>query len=68
MNKARLRYEMEKRGISIAKMCSTLGMSRSAFYRKRAGVSEFTQKEIQQMVNIMDLDTPVGIFFEEKVS
>lgn len=68
MNKALLEYEMKKRGATIADMCAMLGMSRSAFYRKCNGQSEFTQSEIQKIVDFLNLETPVGIFFTEKVS
>ena len=68
MNKARLEYEMKIRGVSIADMCEMLGISRSAFYRKCNGISEFTQGQIQSIVNFLDLDSPMGIFFDEKVS
>lgn len=68
MNKALLEYEMKKRGVSIGDMCAMLGISRSAFYRKCNGQSEFTQGEIQKIVDHLDLETPVGIFFAKKVS
>ena len=68
MDKARLEYEMKRRGVNIAEMCAKLGVSRSAFYRKCTGVSEFTQSEIQTIVDYLDLDSPVGIFFNPKVS
>lgn len=68
MDKARLVYEMSKKGVSIQSMCSRLNMSRSAFYRKCNGISEFTQGEIQSIVDILDLKSPMGIFFAEKVS
>lgn len=68
MNKAKLKYEMNIRGVTCAKMCSELGISRSAFYRKCNGKSEFTQGEIQKIVDYLNLETPVGIFFTEKVS
>lgn len=68
MDKARLMYEMSKRNVSIREMCEKLNMSRSAFYRKCNGTSEFTQGEIQKIVDILELDSPMGIFFAEKVS
>lgn len=68
MDKNKLMYEMAKRHITIQEMCRRLSMSRSAFYRKCNGISEFTQGEIQNMVDILELDSPVGIFFAEKVS
>lgn len=68
MNKALLEYEMKTRKVSIGEMCNILGMSRSAFYRKCTGVSEFTQSEIQVIVDVLGLESPMGIFFDHKVS
>lgn len=68
MDKALLEYEMKKRGVTIADMCEELNCSRSAFYRKCNGISEFTQSEIQKIVDYLGLDSPVGIFFTVKVS
>ena len=68
MDKVLLEYEMKKNGVSIADMCAKLGCSRSAFYRKCNGISEFTQSEIQTIVDYLGLDSPVGIFFTGKVS
>lgn len=68
MDKALLEYEMKKNGVSNAEMCQKLGMSRSAFYRKCNGISEFTQSEIQTIVDLLGLASPVGIFFKERVS
>ena len=68
MNKVRLEYEMNLRGVSRSKLCEILGISRSAFYRKCNGISEFTQGEIQKIVDFLNLETPMGIFFDVKVS
>lgn len=68
MNGARLEYEMKIRGVEISEMCKKLGISRSAFYRKRSGKSEFTQGEIQAILTVLKLESPMGIFFENKVS
>ena len=63
MNTALLEYKMKENGKSIANMCEMLGISRSAFYRKCNGKSEFTQSEIQKIVVYLKLDSPVEIFF-----
>lgn len=68
MDKFKLEYEMKSRGITIEKMCSDIHMSRSAFYRKCNGRTQFTQSEIQKIVDYLGLDSPMGIFFTEKVS
>lgn len=68
MDRYKLEYEMKKSNVSKSQMCEKLGISRSAFYRKCCGDSEFTLSEIQKIVSILSLDSPVDIFFAEKVS
>lgn len=68
MNKSKLDYELKMKGITIEHLCKKIGMSRSAYYRKRNGKSEFTLKEIENIIEELKLETPIGIFFEEKVS
>ena len=63
MNKALLEYKMSERGKSIVDMCDMLSISRSAFYRKCNGKSEFTMSEIKKIVDFLDLDSPMEIFF-----
>ena len=63
MDKALLQYEMSKNGVTIAELCKKLDMSRSAFYRKCNGESEFKQSEIQAIVDLLHLESPVAIFF-----
>lgn len=68
MNKNRLEYEMKDRGVSVDELCAAVEISRSAYYRKISGKSEFTQGEIQKIVDYLGLASPMGIFFAEKVS
>ena len=68
MNKALLQYEMTKNGIKTNELCKKIKMSRSAFYRKCNGISEFTQSEIQAIIDLLNLDSPMAIFFTNQVS
>ncbi len=65
MNKTLLEEKMREKGKSITDMCRMLGISRSAFYRKRNGISEFTQNEIRKIVDFLELDSPMDIFFAQ---
>jgi ACT domain-containing protein len=65
MNKTLLDNKMREKGKNISEMCAILGISRSAYYRKCKGISEFTHSEIQKIVDVLDLDSPVEIFFAE---
>lgn len=68
MDKYRLEYEMKKRNISKEKLCQQICMSRSAFYRKCNGESEFTLSEIQAIIDYLGVKSPIGIFFKDEVS
>lgn len=63
MDKALLQYEMSKKGVSIAQICKKLNISRSSFYRKCNGKSEFTQSEIRYIIELLNLESPMAIFF-----
>lgn len=68
MDAARLEYEMKRRNVKKANMCEMLGISRTAFYRKCNGKSEFTQSEIQKIAEYLHLDNLMDVFFADKVS
>lgn len=68
MDPIRLEYEMKKKGYNAERLCHEIGISKSAYYRKMKGTSEFTQGEIQKIVDVLELNSPMGIFFSEKVS
>lgn len=68
MNKILLEFEMKKKGISISKMCKAIGISKSAYYRKCKGISEFTQGEIMKIVKVLGISSPIEIFFADLVS
>lgn len=68
MDKFLLEYEMKKKGYTVEKMCKEIGVSRSAFYKKCNGKSDFTQSEIQKIVDLLGLESPMAIFFTKQVS
>ena len=65
LNAALLEYEMKRAGVSTTEMCEKLHISRSAFFRKCNGQSQFKLKEIQQIVEILKLESPAPIFFSD---
>ena len=66
MDRFRLEYEMKRRGVTVKMMCDHLQMSRTAFYRKTHGISEFTLSEIKEIVDYLELDSPMGVFFSNE--
>lgn len=70
MNILELKARMVLKKKSVDEMCAALGISRSAWFRKTTGVSEFTQSEICTMrkeLELNDHETAL-IFFDQKVS
>lgn len=68
VDKDLLYYEMKRKKLTAERLCEKIGISLSAFYRKCKGTSEFTHSEIQAIVDILELESPVPIFFSCKVS
>lgn len=68
MDKYKLEYERKRRGVSIIDLCKAINMSRSAFYRKCNGKSEFTLTEVNKICQYLNLESPMEIFFADKVS
>ena len=66
MDRARLEYEIKKNGMSPIDICDRLSISRSSYYRKISGASEFTQGEIQKLIDVLNLESPMGIFLAKK--
>lgn len=66
MNRARLEYEMKVRKVTADMICDAIGMKPSAWYRRLRGDTEFTQGEIQAIINYLKLESPMGIFLQRK--
>ena len=68
MNSALLEYEMKRKHFKKGDFCKAIGMDRTAFYRKCNGKSEFTRSEIKKIIEVLELENPVQIFFDDEVS
>lgn len=70
MNVRALEAALIMAGIRVPELCQAIGISESAFYRKKAGITEFTQGEISAIAKVcrMTPDTMLSIFFADQVS
>ncbi len=68
MDMYKLDYELKRNGVSAEELCKHLGISKSAFYRKKRGATQFTLEEIKKICSFLKLETPMEIFFADKVS
>lgn len=63
MDKDLLFYKMKRKNETIDSLCQKVGFSKSAFYRKINGKTQFTLAEIKSMIEVLDIDNPTEIFF-----
>lgn len=70
MNKLKLKAAMVLKDLSAEAVCAEIGISKSAWFRKISGESEFTQGEICKLRELLDLDDhqTADIFFSPEVS
>ena len=70
MNTKALKAQMILKDKTVDQLCTALGISRSAWFRKVCGESEFTQSEITGLRFELELDDhqTADIFFNSKVS
>lgn len=70
MNVNMLKAQMALKGKRVIDVAKVLNISKSAMYRKLNGKSDFTRKEICDLIDYLQINTEkaMEIFFELKVS
>ena len=70
MNVKELKAEMIRKEKSVDQLCAALGISRTSWFRKIGGESQFTQGEIMDLRRELCLDDnqTMLIFFNQEVS
>lgn len=70
MDVKKLEAHLIMAGIRVPELCAQMGISRSAYYRKIRGQSEFKQSEISTIAQVCNMtrQTVCEIFFPDKVS
>lgn len=65
MDKNLLFYEMKKKKITVDDLTRNIGISKTSFYRKCAGKTDFTIREVKGIVKALGLTSPIDIFFAD---
>lgn len=70
MNVNLLKSQIALKGKKINDISKFLKISKSALYRKLNGKSDFTRKEISELMTFLEIETEkaMEIFFKDKVS
>ena len=63
MNRKMLIDAIKTKGKTISEFCTEIGMSRTAFYRKSTGKTQFTLSEIKKIISHLDIKNPEDVFF-----
>ncbi len=67
-NKLKFKAAVVESGKTISDVAKYLKISDSTLYRKINGISEFSRDEIQNICIYLKLDSPVEIFFANKIT
>lgn len=70
MNSNELKAQMVRKDVTVDQICAAIGISRTSWFRKIGGSSEFSQGEITDIRRLLDLDDHMTavIFFAGEVS
>lgn len=70
MNKDELKAQIVRKNKTANQLCAAIGISRTAWFRKLNGKSQFTLKEVVDIREELDLDDEQTniIFFNKEVS
>lgn len=63
-NYKRFKAALVLNGKTLKDVSEALNINEATLYRKCHGKSEFTRKEIQEICKYLNLESPVGIFFD----
>lgn len=65
-----LKAQMIRKGFKVESLAEKIGISKSAFYRKLNGSSEFDREEISKISELLNLEPKdvYKIFFAKEVS
>ena len=67
-DKRKFLAQMTLRGVSKKKLADKLGINEITLYRKINNDGYFTRKEINTMIDFLDIENPAEIFFAEKLA
>lgn len=62
-NRRKLQAQMVLKGMKASDVAEKIGIDPSTFYRKMGNDGDFSRAEIQKIIEILDIDEPVDIFF-----
>lgn len=62
-NLRKFKAQMILKGETVSTLSEKMGMDESTFYRKLRADGAFTREEMSQLIEILDINDPMNIFF-----
>ena len=67
-HKNKLKAQMTLLGITAKELAKELGINEATFYRKLQRDGDFTRKEINILIQVLQIENPEEIFFAEELA
>ena len=67
-NRRKLQAQMVLKGMKASEVAEKMGIDPSTFYRKMGNDGDFSRAEIQKIVEILEIEEPVDIFFASELA
>lgn len=64
----KFKAQMVLAGVTQKEVAEKLGIDEATFYRKMASGGTFTRQQISALIEILDIDDPMAIFFAEELA
>ena len=64
----RLRAQLVLKGMTIKELAEKLNMNESTFHRKMKADGSFSREEINSMIEILEIEDPMAIFFADQLT
>lgn len=64
-NQRKLQAQMVLKGLTVEQVSKKMEINSATFYRKMKNDGDFSRKEIQQLIDILEISDPMDIFFAE---
>lgn len=64
-NRKRFNAALAINGLTMKELAEKMGIDPATLYRKVTGKSDFNRKEINEICQILSLESPVAIFFDK---
>ena len=67
-DKRKFQAQMALKGMNVKEVSSQMGINESTLYRKMSNEGDFSRKEIDKLISILDIEDPMAIFFAESLA